>query len=136
MEDRFYTDLLARLGLTDRLPAQWDPAGWPTATKAIADVIRTRTRAEWCTALEGTDACFAPVLRMSEAPTHPHAVAREAFVEVDGVLQPAPTPRFSRTPGAVARPRALPGEHTAEILGELGLTEERIAELAAAGAFG
>ncbi|MFR9805029.1 CaiB/BaiF CoA transferase family protein [Pseudonocardia sp. RS010] len=136
MEDRFYADLLERLGLAGRLPAQWDREGWPTATKAIADVIRTRTRDEWCEALEGTDACFSPVLRMSEAPAHPHHVAREAFVEVDGVVQPAPAPRFSRTPGAVARPRSRPGEHTAEILGELGLTDERIAELGAAGAFG
>nr|WP_271213785.1 CaiB/BaiF CoA-transferase family protein [Rhodococcus wratislaviensis]GLK41042.1 alpha-methylacyl-CoA racemase [Rhodococcus wratislaviensis] len=137
MEPRFYLELLNRVGLTDSgLPQQWDPEGWPEASRRFTEIFRTRTRAEWCRLLEGTDACFAPVLRMSEAPSHPHNVHRKAFVNVDGVVQPAPAPRFSRTPGSVARPAAGVGEHSAEILTELGLPTKRIEELREAGAVG
>lgn len=136
MEPQFYAELLARLGLSaDALPDQWDAQGWPEASRRLAELFRCRTRDEWCQVLEGTDACFAPVLRMSEAPSHPHHVAREAFVTVDGTVQPAPAPRFSRTPAA-ARPASRAGEHSEEILAEIGLGGERIAQLRAAGALG
>ena len=137
MEPRFYAELLTRIGLDGaELPAQWDPAAWPELSERLAAVFRTRTRAQWCELLEGTDACVTPVLRMSEAITHPHNVARGTFTEVGGVTQPAPAPRFSRTPAAVARPAARPGEHTDEILAEHGLPADRIAALRRSGAIG
>lgn len=137
MEPRFYAELLRRVGLTDAdLPDQWDRRGWARASERLAELFRTRTRAQWCELLEGTDVCFAPVLRMSEAPNHPHNVHRDAFVTVDGVVQPAPTPRFSRTPGAVAGPAARVGEHSDEVLAELGLSAEHIAGLRGVGAIG
>ena len=79
-------------------------------------LIKTKTRDEWCALMEGTDVCFAPVLSLAEAPQHPHNLARETFVEVEGVTQPAPAPRFSKTPGAIQRPPASPGAHNDEIL--------------------
>ncbi len=79
--------------------------------------------------MEGTDTCFAPVLSLEEAPEHPHNVARETFVEVDGVRQPAPAPRFSRTPGQIASPPPNPGEHTESVLRDWGFSEVRISEL-------
>jgi alpha-methylacyl-CoA racemase len=98
IEPRFYADLLRRLGLdAEDLPAQHDRAGWPRLRERFAVVFRTRTRAEWQAALEGTDACFAPVLSLAEAAAHPHNAARGTFVHIDGVLQPGPAPRFSRT---------------------------------------
>ena len=96
--------------------------------------MATKTRAEWSDLLEGTDVCFAPVLTMSEAAAHPHAIARHSFIEVAGVTQPAPAPRFSRTPGEVNRPPAHPGQHTREVLADWGLGEERIEALLACGA--
>lgn len=109
MEPQFYAELLERIGLADAdLPPQWDRARWPELTDQLAAVFRSRTRAEWCALLEGTDACFAPVLRMSDAISHPHNVHRGTFTTVDGVAVAAPAPRFSRTPAAVARPAARP----------------------------
>ena len=80
-----------------------DRAAWPLLQRRLADIFRTRTRDEWCALLEGTDACFAPVLDWDEAPRHPHNLARETFVRLDGVVQPAPAPRFDRTPAAPPR---------------------------------
>ncbi|WP_242654133.1 CaiB/BaiF CoA transferase family protein [Klenkia soli] len=132
MEPKFYAVLLDLIGLSvDELPEQWNTGAWPALRERLAAVFRTRTRQEWTDLLEGTDACFAPVLSMAEAPAHPHAVARDAFVTVDGVVQPAPAPRFSRTPAAVDRGAAHAGEHTTELLTELGLPPERIEELMA-----
>ena len=137
MEPHFYAELLERLGLAEaELPQQWDRDGWPELSARFTELFRTRTRAEWVALLDGTNACATPVLRMSEAPRHPHNVARTAFVTVGGVVQPAPAPRFSRTPSSVARPAALAGEHTDDILGEIGLSAERIAQLRASGAVG
>jgi alpha-methylacyl-CoA racemase len=137
MEPRFYAELLDRIGLAaEDLPAQWDPASWPELSARLAEVFRTRTRAQWCELLEGTNACFAPVLRMSEAIEHPHNVHRGTFTTVAGVPQPAPAPRFSRTPGAVARPAARAGEHTDEVLAEHGVSAERIDALRRSGAVG
>ncbi|QYY28405.1 CoA transferase [Cupriavidus pinatubonensis] len=108
IEARFYRDLLDRIGIDPAsLGEQLDPANWEAAGNRLAELFRTRTRDEWCALLEGTDACFAPVLSYEEAPQHAHLKARETFVEIDGIVQPAPAPRFSRTPSALpTAPRA------------------------------
>jgi alpha-methylacyl-CoA racemase len=136
LEPQFYAELLERLGLAgdERFAAQMDHAAWPQQSVRLAELIRTRTRAEWCSLLEGTDACVAPVLTLSEAPTHPHNAARGTFIEANGRVQPAPAPRFSRTPGAIGVPPAHPGEHSREILAGWGLPPERIDALIASGA--
>lgn len=137
MEPQFYAELLRRLGPdADGLPEQWDRERWPEATERLAAVFRTRTRDEWCDLLEGTDACFAPVLTMSEAPSHPHNVHRATFTTLDGAPTPAPAPRFSRTPAAVAGPAPVAGQHTDQVLAEAGLPRERIDALRASGAVG
>jgi alpha-methylacyl-CoA racemase len=119
IEPQFYKALVELAGLDD--PAfehQGDVKGWPGLKKKLAAVIKTRTRAEWMALLEGSDACAAPVLSLDEAPSHPHNAARGSFVEVDGVTQPAPAPRFSKTPGAVQR-----GPEAAAAAGELALKD-------------
>ena len=98
-----------------------DRSNWSGLKEKLAAVIATRTRDEWCELLEGTDTCFAPVLSLAEAPVHAHNRERGTFTEVAGVVQPGPAPRFSRTPGAIRRPPPHAGQHTDEILGELGL---------------
>jgi alpha-methylacyl-CoA racemase len=100
----------------------------------LADVIRTRTRDEWCSVMEATDVCFAPVLRLDEAARHPHNVARDTFVDAFGTTQPAPAPRFSRTPPEIERPAAHDGQHTVEVLAEWGIAHDRIDGLLASGA--
>jgi alpha-methylacyl-CoA racemase len=106
IEPQFYALLRRLAGLDDEdFAAQIDRTRWPRLREKVAAVIRTKTRAEWCALMEGSDACFAPVLAASEAPKHAHLAARGSFVEVDGVTQPAPAPRFSRTPSAIRRPR-------------------------------
>lgn len=135
MEPQFYRQLLERIGLAEEaLPEQWDHDGWPALKERFAAVFRGRTRQEWCDLLEGTDCCFAPVLTMSEAVQHPHNVHRQTFLEVDGVAQPAPAPRFSRTPSERPAPAATAGEHTDEVLREWGLPPERVTELRRLGA--
>ena len=135
IEPKFYAELRALAGLdTDEWDAQMDRARWPELKARLAEVIRRRTRDEWCAVLEGTDACFAPVLTMDEAPKHPHNVHRGTFTEVAGVVQPATAPRFSRTPGAIAGPPAHPGQHTDEALGEWGFSSAEIADLRRQGA--
>lgn len=100
IEPQFYAVLCDRAGLSDPLPdRQMDEDGWPEIRRRLAELIACRTQAEWCAVFEGTDACVAPVLGMAEAPRHPHNVARGTFVEIDGIVQPAPAPRFSATPG-------------------------------------
>ncbi|KFI33057.1 hypothetical protein CG51_16005 [Haematobacter missouriensis] len=102
LEPKFYAELLARLGLnTADLPDRSDPANWPSLRETFAAVFATRSRDAWCAEMEGTDVCFAPVLSIDEAASHPHNVARGAFGTWDGVVQPAPAPRLSRTPGVV-----------------------------------
>jgi alpha-methylacyl-CoA racemase len=132
LEPKFYAQLVGALGL-DALwvGRQYDTRRWPELRSAIAAAVRGRTRDAWCTALEGTDACFAPVLSFDEAPGHAHAAAREAFVQVDGVVQPAPAPRFDRTPAGQPRPAPALGEHTAAVLREAGFTAEEIDALRA-----
>jgi alpha-methylacyl-CoA racemase len=132
LEPRFYAELLRLTGLEDEdLPAQVDIFRWPELRQRFADLFRRRTRDEWCGILEGTEACVAPVLSLSEAPRHPHMAARKTFVEVDGVVQPAPAPRFSRTPGAIQRPPEPPGASTDEVLADWGFAAEEIERLRA-----
>jgi len=105
IEGRFHAELLRLLEIDPAtLPPQHDRAGWPKVKAILAAKFRTRTRADWCALLEGTDACFAPVLSMDEAPTHPHNQARAAFIDVGGVTQPAPAPRFARSQAPPPRP--------------------------------
>ena len=122
IEPQFYALLLEKAGLTDPgFQAQMDRSKWPDLKQKIMAVFKTKTRDEWCEIMEGTDICFAPVLSMSEAPSHKHNVDRQTFVEIEGVVQPAPAPRFSATPGAIqGRPAGL-GEHSGEILKDWGI---------------
>jgi alpha-methylacyl-CoA racemase len=137
LEPRFYAELLERVGLAaEDLPPQLDRAGWPLLRERLAARFRTRTRDEWCRLLEGTDACVAPVLSLLEAPAHPHNQARAAFVDVGGIPQPAPAPRFSRTPCATPAPPPPPGEDDDGVLAAWGMAPGRVAGLRAAGAIG
>ncbi len=135
LEPQFYAHMLDGLGLTGAdLPDQNDRPQWPAMRARIEEIVRGRTRAEWEAVYEGRDACFAPVLAPLEAATHPHNVARGAFVEVGGLQQAAPAPRFSRTPGAIQRSGTHPGEHTNEALADWGFSATEIHGLSAAGA--
>ena len=123
IEVRFYDELLARLGLKDAFATkQRDRSGWDAAREKLAALFKTRTRDEWCKILEGTDVCFAPVLDVKEAMQHPHNQARGTFIEVAGIPQPGPAPRFSRTKPVVSRPPPRPGEHTEEVLSSWGVS--------------
>ncbi len=134
IEAKFYAELLDRLGLAgERLPAQYDRSGWPELRRRFAAAFRARTRDEWCRVFEGSDACFAPVLTFAEARAHPHNVARGGHVAVGGVSQPAPAPRFSRTPGALSRPPPERGTLGREALADWGFTPAEIDRLAALG---
>lgn len=127
VEKRFYDELLERLGLDPTtLPKQNDARGWEQLRARFAEIFKGRTRAEWCEILEGTDACFAPVLSMDEASAHPHNMARQMFVEVDGVLNPTPAPRFSRTVSELTRSPPRMGADTEQALLDWGLPAERI----------
>jgi alpha-methylacyl-CoA racemase len=135
LEPQFYAELLRRLGLdAGDLPAQLDRDGWPLLRERLAALFRTRTRDEWCELLAGTDACVAPVLGLGEAPAHPHNRARGTFVDVGGVVQPAPAPRFSRTPCDPPSPAARPGEHTDQALTDWGIPPDQVTRLRATGA--
>jgi alpha-methylacyl-CoA racemase len=137
LEPQFYAELLAGLGLADAgLPSQYDRAGWPVLRERFTAAFKQRTRDEWTAAFSGSDACVAPVLTAGEAPAHPHCAARGTFTTIGGLVQPAPAPRFSRTPNADPPPPPKPGSDTAEVLAGLGLTGERIAALRAAGTVG
>ncbi|MCC6766490.1 MAG: CoA transferase [Deltaproteobacteria bacterium] len=130
IEPQFYQLLLKHTGLAgEELPVQFDRDQWPALKERMAAIFRTKTRDEWCAIMENTDVCFAPVLSMSEAPRHPHNAARGTFTEVKGVVQPAPAPRFSRTPGAIQCPPAHPGQHTDEALADWGFSAADIAKL-------
>lgn len=124
IEPQFYARLIKLTGL-DLDPAdfmaQFDKASWPENKKKVAALFKTKTRQQWCDLLEGTDVCFGPVLNTQQAKDHPHNVARNSFVEIDGVLQSAPAPRFSETPGAIQGAPVSVGANTTEIVAELGL---------------
>jgi alpha-methylacyl-CoA racemase len=136
LEPQFYAELIDRLGLVDDVDVnrQMDGTAWPDLRERLTALFKTRTRAEWCEILEHSDACFAPVLTMDEAIEHPHIRARGTVVNEYGVDQPAPAPRFSRTPGAIQRPPAWPGEHTDEVLADWGFAADDVAKLRETGA--
>jgi alpha-methylacyl-CoA racemase len=137
LEAKFYRELLRLSGIGgEELPRQNDPAAWPAMKQRLAAIFRTKTRDEWCRIMEGSEVCFAPVLSMSEAPAHPHNRHRGTFVEVEGVPQPAPAPRFSRTPGAIQRPPSASGADTDTALRDWGFSEAEVQRLIAAGVAG
>jgi alpha-methylacyl-CoA racemase len=121
LEPAFYTELLRLLDLTDATPDRLDPGQWPALRDLLAETFRSRTREEWTAVFEGTDACVEPVLSYAEAPGHPHLAARGTYVEHHGVVQPAPAPRFSRTPVALSTPPATPGADTRAALYAWGI---------------
>ena len=127
IEPQFYSELL-RITEIDQSenPKQMDRAGWAEMKSKIGDAIKGKTRSEWEELMEGTDVCFAPVLSMDEAYAHPHNKERNTFIEIAGVMQPAPAPRFSRTPASVSSPPPHAGQHTEEVLAGLGLTKDEI----------
>lgn len=133
IEPQFLQEMVGLTGIGD-IPEQHDRSTWPAMKERMAAVVRTKTRDEWCAILEGSDACFAPVLSPDEAAAHPHNVERQTFVSPGGVLQPAPAPRFSRTGVEIAGPPARAGEHTDGVLGDWGFAADEIAKLREAGA--
>ncbi|MFQ5515571.1 MAG: CaiB/BaiF CoA transferase family protein [Myxococcota bacterium] len=130
LEPQFYAALLRKLGLEgEELPRQGDRSRWPEMKERLGAIFKTRTRKEWCEIMEGTEVCFAPVLNIGEAYEHPHNVARGTFVDAYGTLQPAPAPRFSRTPPGIERPPPHPGQHTDETLTDWGIDVAEIRRL-------
>jgi alpha-methylacyl-CoA racemase len=135
IEPQFYALLLEKTGITDpAFQAQHDRNAWPDLHDKLAAVIATKTREEWTEIMGGTDVCFAPILDLDEAPKHPHNLARQTFVELDGVVQPAPAPRFSATPGAIQSPPPAIGQHNEAALGDWGFSASEIEALKSAGA--
>jgi alpha-methylacyl-CoA racemase len=135
IEPQFYAELRRLAQLDGPLwDDQLDRSTWPQRKEAIAGIFKTRTRAEWCEIMEGSDVCFAPVLTIDEAWEHPHNVQRGTFTEVAGIRQPRPAPRFSRTDGEVAGPPSYPGQHTDEVLARIGLSATEVAALRDGGA--
>ncbi|HEY3797111.1 MAG TPA: CaiB/BaiF CoA-transferase family protein [Caulobacteraceae bacterium] len=122
IEPQFYALLMEKTGINDpAFQAQMNRAEWPALKAKLATVLKSKTRAEWCEIMDATDVCFAPVLSLDEAPGHAHNAARQTFIDLDGVTQPAPAPRFSATPGAVQRPPPSVGAHNAEVLADWGV---------------
>ena len=135
IEPQFYAALLAKLELAPgTLPNRDDRTQWDALRAVFAKVFRTRARDEWATLFADSDACVAPVLTLAEAPEHPHNVARGTFVEVDGVRHPAPAPRFDRTPGELAVKACYAGQHTDDVLRELGYDAAAVTDLRGRGA--
>ena len=134
LEPKFFAELVQRIGLDPGFIArQYDRRCWPELRAAITALIQAKTRDEWSALLEGSDACFAPVLTLAEVASHPHAQARQAYTQVAGVLQPAPAPRFSRSQPAQPSPAVAAGTHTLAVLAELGFSDAEVAALQAAG---
>ena len=130
LEPQFYALLLEKAEITDpEFQEQLDEAAWPAKREKLTQLFKTKTRQQWCDIMEGTDVCFAPVLDLKEAPNHPHNIDRKTFVELDGVVQPAPAPRFSRTQGEIQGPAAMAGEHTREVLSAWNFSDQEIGEL-------
>jgi alpha-methylacyl-CoA racemase len=137
IEGRFYADLLGRLGLTNEaLPKQHDRAGWPVLRARFTEIFKSKTRGEWEKVFEGSDACFAPVLSISEVTQHPHNAVRNSFLTRNGVQQPAPAPRFSRTRPELGGPPKAPGTDTADVLALAGYTAADIERLMREGVAG
>ena len=135
IEAKFHDVLLEITGLTDATTVDRnDQSTWEEKKQRMAQLVRLKTREEWDELMLGSDVCYAPVLDFEEAPKHPHNVARQSFVEIEGVMQPAPAPKFSRTPGRVQMPPPSPGQHTSEILSEWGFSASEIEILKNVGA--
>jgi alpha-methylacyl-CoA racemase len=135
LEPQFYAELIQRLGLEgEDLPAQMDRSAWPQLRERFTALFQTKTRDEWVKVFEGSDACFAPVLTMSETANNEHIKARATIIERDGVPQPAPAPRFSRTPPEVASSAPWPGQHTDDALAAWGFSGDEVAKLRETGA--
>ena len=135
LEPKFFAEMVERVGLDPSyLKRQHDKTCWPQLRADMVRLIGAKTRSEWSALLEGTDVCFAPVLRLDEVANHPHAQARNAYIDLGGVLQPAPAPRFSRSQPAQPTPPVQAGTHTDSILAEAGFSEAEIAGLRASGA--
>lgn len=134
-EPQFYAELLDRIGLgaekAELLRGQAEPSTWPDGKARLAAVFKGRPLADWCALLEGTNTCFAPVLTLAEAPGHPHNVAHGTFTVIDGVVQPAPAPHFSRTPAEAPEPPAAPGQQTTEALLDWGFSNAEVDALLA-----
>ena len=134
IEPQFYALLVEKAQLDPvRFAPQMDASKWPELKKELAGVFRQKTQKEWCAIMEGTDVCFAPVLPITEAKEHPHNKARGTFLELEGILQPAPAPRFSRTQARVRSNARLPGQDTDAVLAEKGFSADEIARLKASG---
>ena len=130
IEPKFYAELLERLGTSEHeIPHSRKREDWPALKEKLAAIFKTKTRDQWCELLEGTDVCFAPVLDMAEAPSHPHMAARNTFVERDGVTQPNAAPRFSRTPSEIRSSPGLPGENLHQTMANWGLSESEVNDL-------
>jgi alpha-methylacyl-CoA racemase len=136
IEPHFYADLVELLGLPEDLPAQDDKSRWPEMKKLFANAVRARTRDDWLAAAAGRSPCIAPVLGPREALAHPHHQARGTFIDVDGLMQPAPAPRFSGTNPTVDRGPPLPGEHTRSALSDWGVAAEQVSTWLRSGALG
>ena len=143
LEPKFYAALLAGLGLAggdgtggNGLPGQYDRARWPELRARLTETFLTRTQAEWAEVFAGTDACVAPVLGPADAPAHPHNVARGTFIDVGGLVQPGPAPRFGRTPAGQPQPPPRPGADTDAVLAGLGFPPAQVAALRAGGIAG
>jgi alpha-methylacyl-CoA racemase len=134
LEPKFFAELVQRIGLdTSYLKRQYDRRCWPEMRADITRLIAAKTRDEWSALLEGTDVCFAPVLRIDEVAQHPHAVARGGYIDLNGITQPAPAPRFSRSQPNTPTPPVKAGTHTDSVLAEAGFSTDEIAALRAAG---
>jgi alpha-methylacyl-CoA racemase len=132
IEPQFYALLVEKAGLDpERFKPQMDPKQWPALKEELTRVFKSKTQAEWVKIMEGTDVCFAPVLSIFEAPDHPHNRARNSFVSVDGIVQPAPAPRFSRTVPEISHGARRPGEDTGAVLADCGFSAEEIKSLQA-----
>jgi alpha-methylacyl-CoA racemase len=133
LERQFFAELVRVLDVADRISDQHDVNRWPEMRELLAETFRTKTRDEWASLFDDVDACVAPVMRLTEASQHPHVAARGTLIETDGVTQPAPAPRFSRTPGSIQGPPRQPGEDTTETLLAWGFDETTVKELLAGG---
>ena len=137
IEPQFYQLLVEKAGVdANRFGPQMDRDRWSGFKDELEDVFKTKTRGEWCEIMEGTDVCFAPVLSVFEAPTHPHNVHRGTFIEVDGVVQPSPSPRFSRTTAEISHAARAPGEDSTEVLSSIGFAQDELDALREQGVIG
>ena len=137
IEPQFYQLLVEKAGVdATRFGPQMDRDRWSGFKDELEDVFKTKTRGEWCEIMEGTDVCFAPVLSVFEAPAHPHNVHRGTFIEVDGVVQPSPSPRFSRTTAEISHAARAPGEDSTEVLSSIGFAQDELDALREQGVIG